>query len=355
MGSQKFYRNHVKPHVPPAAHEGLVRAISEVRSRPRTWRLGRLPTRLLGPRWKRSLDSVDIDITYACNLRCNNCNRSCSQAPTAEHMSLGQVAYFLAESRARGIRWARINLVGGEPTCHPEFLDIVGLVLRHCDEFSPATAVEVFTNGCGEQTKRMLNRLPARVRVDDSAKTGSAQPGHVAFNVAPVDLSRFARTDFANGCWVLQDCGLGVGPYGYYPCGVASGIDRIFGFDLGRKVLPEPGDTMDKELRVFCPLCGQFAAPTRGAGGPVASPTWAGAYERWRREPRRLSRLPEVSRSEPASGRPGRPTAAEDGTGGSPAEGVCGGPAAPPPDGAGAPRPSAALPEHPGAAPHATL
>lgn len=29
----------------------------------------------------------------------------------------------------------------------------------------------------------------------------------------------------------IGSCGMGVTPYGYYPCAVAGGIDRIFGFN----------------------------------------------------------------------------------------------------------------------------
>ena len=64
------------------------------------WRIGPRGTRALGPRYRRSRDRIDIDITWACNLRCDNCNRSCRQAPTDEHMTVGQIQRFL-EPRAR--------------------------------------------------------------------------------------------------------------------------------------------------------------------------------------------------------------------------------------------------------------
>lgn len=49
-----------------------------------------LLTRIFGPQYTRSHRLVEIDITYNCNLRCPNCNRSCSQAPTRKQMTIQQ-------------------------------------------------------------------------------------------------------------------------------------------------------------------------------------------------------------------------------------------------------------------------
>src|SRR5262249_20587376 len=85
------------------------------------WRVQKPVTALLGPQYRRSRDFIEIDITYACNLNCYNCNRSCEQAPTGEHMTVEQVERFVAESVAAGKQWKRIRLLGGEPTVHKNF------------------------------------------------------------------------------------------------------------------------------------------------------------------------------------------------------------------------------------------
>src|SRR5262245_29713970 len=84
-------------------------------------------TRILGVQYSRALRKIEIDITYACNLSCPNCNRSCAQAPTGERMTVEQIDFFLKESIASGIKWDRIRLVGGEPTLHPHFHNIIQL------------------------------------------------------------------------------------------------------------------------------------------------------------------------------------------------------------------------------------
>lgn len=254
------------------------------------------PTSLLGPRHRRSRDLVEIDITYACNLDCFNCDRSCHQAPSGDHMSLGQILYFLDETRLNRIQWRRISVLGGEPTLHPQFQEIMKLILEYCEKYSPHTRVVVVTNGYGDRVNNTLIHLPARVKVRNTAKKSQIQRDFNTFNVAPVDVQEYAGADFSNGCWITEGCGMGVTPYGYYPCAVAGGIDRIFGFDLGRSTLPEPDDDMEQQLRAFCTYCGHFKLPTaQPLVGSVMSPAWSLAYARSRREPVVLSRLPEAA------------------------------------------------------------
>src|SRR5262249_2729701 len=178
------------------------------------WRAGPLPTRLFGPLWRRSRDLVEIDITYACNLKCFNCNRSCEQDPTADRMSLGQIRRFLKESQEREIQWKRIRLLGGEPTSHPEFLEIVNLVIDYRQKFSPRTRIEITTNGYGERANRMLALLPPVVQVINTAKITNLQQEFQTFNVAPIDVAEYQESDFSNGCLVTECCGIGVTPYG---------------------------------------------------------------------------------------------------------------------------------------------
>jgi MoaA/NifB/PqqE/SkfB family radical SAM enzyme len=72
-----------------------------------------------------NLNQIEIDITYECNLKCINCNRSSTQAPIKEGMTLEQIENFVRESVELNKKWKLINLLGGEPSIHKDFLEIV--------------------------------------------------------------------------------------------------------------------------------------------------------------------------------------------------------------------------------------
>ncbi len=242
--------------------------------------------RALGRPYARSRRRVEIDITYRCNLRCPNCNRSVAQAPAAIDMSVAQIKAFIEDSVAADIRWERIRLLGGEPTLHPELSAILTLLetYRHCH--NPSLRIVICTNGNGPQVRKALSALPPKVVIKNTSKN-DRQRLFRPFNLAPRDLRRHRYADFSCGCRIIEDCGLGLTPQGYFHCAIAGGIDRIFGFGLGRRSLPAVDDEMTDLLERFCPLCGHFgfARPTRK---PRISRTWKIGYDRYRRRKARI-------------------------------------------------------------------
>ena len=133
--------------------------------------------------------------------------------------------------------------------------------------------------------------------VDDSAKEGDIQLHFGDFNVAPRDLPAFRRAAYRNGCWVMEGCGMGLTPYGYYPCAVAGGIDRVLGLGLGRLSLPSEEDDMGEVLEALCAWCGRFKTghfvprDLRPAvqGEPMTG-SWLDAYTAWRQSQPELPR-----------------------------------------------------------------
>ncbi len=277
------YRARIASQLPGPLRQGLEKARG-------WWRLARVQrsvTRVLGPRYARSRDRIELDITWACNLRCFNCNRSCEQAPTGEGMCLDQVEAFVADSVARGKQWSRVRVLGGEPTLHPDFLAMLDVLRAWRNQHAPDAILEVVSNGHGEKVLAMLARIPPDVRVENTAKLGPDQPFQ-SFNVAPVDLPAYRHADYANGCAVTSHCGIGLTATGYYPCAVAGGIDRIFELGMGRSELPEDDDDMIDQLDAFCRRCGSFK---RLAEEPVEAPlqshVWREAYAAWAERQRR--------------------------------------------------------------------
>jgi len=237
--------------------------------------------RVLGRPFSRSHRYVEIDITYRCNLRCRNCNRSCTQAPSPTDISVETIDSFVAESIARGIRWERIRLLGGEPTLHPALPVILDRLLGYRAAQNPALRIVLCTNGSGRRVNRVLAALPKSIAVKSTAKS-ERQRLFRPFNRAPVDSRWYRFADYSAGCRILSDCGLGLTPLGYYPCAVAGGIDRVFGFGRGRQHLPEEDDDMRDLTALLCRYCGHFGFlwPTKRQ---KTSPAWQAAYSRYRK------------------------------------------------------------------------
>jgi hypothetical protein len=206
-------------------------------------------------------------------------------------MSLAQIELFVSESISGKIKWDRIRLLGGEPTLHPDFEKILEVILRYRNAFSQDTVIQVTTNGYGRKVEEVLRRIPPDVQVHNTRKIAGANPKFDTFNVAPRDLNKYRRSDFRNACSVASFCGTALSHSGYYPCAVAAGIDRIFGWDLGRQCLPDDSDMMEDVLQKTCSHCGHFK---RNLGStvtePVMSTTWVDAYARYVKQAARLTR-----------------------------------------------------------------
>lgn len=253
----------------------------------RRLRVSRALTRLLGPQYRRSRDRIEIDITYACNLHCYNCNRSVRQAPEALHMPLDTVRRFVDESIAAGKRWKRIRVLGGEPTVHPEFFEILAELRRYRAWHTPCV-IEVVTNGHGDFVNAQIKQIGNDIWIENSAKEGVVQAGFRPFNLAPTDDPHYRGASFKNGCAIIHDCGMGLTPMGYYPCAIAGGIDRITQDGTGRHSLPDDRDDMAEALERFCRLCGRFQDGhyvPKNLREPLTeelvSPTWQRLYADW--------------------------------------------------------------------------
>lgn len=263
-----------------------------LKSRYRKFRIAEKTTRLLGPQYRRSRDSIEIDITYACNLRCMNCNRSITQAPEKTHMPLEMISEFVRDSISKNKRWRKIRILGGEPTLHPQFLEIIQ-ELRSYRKFEPSCAIEVVSNGYGKAVKAVLKKIPTDVSIENSEKNGNVQPAFGPFNLAPVDDPAFRSANYTNGCSIMEECGMGLTPSGYYQCAIAGGIDRLIGKRLGRAALPDDNDDMLDLSRDLCRLCGHFRdghmIPSQLRPPLLDEPisqTWVKIYEDWKQHKR---------------------------------------------------------------------
>lgn len=244
-----------------------------------------------------NLNQIEIDITYECNLKCINCNRSSTQAPIKEGMTLEQIEKFVRESIELNKKWKLINLLGGEPSIHKDFLEIVNLILNeYIVNHSPKTILQVTSNGFGDLVQERLSKLPKHKNliIDyASFKDERIVPYFSPFNDAPIDKPNSKEKEYHKGCWVTSYCGIGLNQLGYYPCGVAGGIDRVFQLNLGVQSLKNVDESIAKYLDTFCRFCGNFTDYEKNYGDfiprnekavltkPITSESWRKAYKKY--------------------------------------------------------------------------
>jgi hypothetical protein len=261
--------NIVKPHKNITARRLLLDFYQFIRSQS-------VMVRFMGRQFQRSQKYLEMDITYKCNLRCANCNRSCAQLPSQIEMPVERVEEFIRESIENQANWERIRILGGEPTLHSRFFDIIDLLINYRKNFNPDVRLVLCTNFFGSMVKDIISRLPKEIIIKSTVKTSSVNLFR-PFNMAPADTWYNRFSDYSCGCRIIEECGIGLTPSGYYVCAVAGGIDRVFGFGLGRETLPSPDDAMVDQMKIFCRLCGHF-----GFAWPVKmekiSPAWRRAY-----------------------------------------------------------------------------
>ena len=235
--------------------------------------------------WKVDKSKIEIELTTRCSLRCYNCSRSIRQAPSDEYMSIEQLTKFVKESIDLNWRWKEIKLMGGEPTLHPDFAEVLDTVYDY-KKIYPDCVVLVITNGYGERVREVLSDMPGWVTVSNRVKTTNVHRFQ-SYNLAPIDIEKFMHANFARGCFIIEDCGLGLNRYGYFCCGPGAGVDRVFGFDIGIKSLSALTDeALRDQLRCLCRYCGHYKYNYKEEWVTTEeiSASWRAAFEKYREQ-----------------------------------------------------------------------
>ncbi len=90
------------------------------------------------------IDNVDYHITDKCNLNCVSCNHFCPLVPKeAEHKSMKQIEKDLRLLSKFRNDIEQITILGGEPTLHPNLVEILYLTRK----LFPENRLHLTTNG----------------------------------------------------------------------------------------------------------------------------------------------------------------------------------------------------------------
>jgi hypothetical protein len=229
---------------------------------------------------------IELEINTACDLACFGCDRF-SDVTTAPNMTVEQVNKFLSESRELDWQWKRVRLLGGEPTLHPQFEQMLRAVVAAM----PDTFVQVLTNGNGKARQYLTLCKELGVSLHAEAKEKGVQPAW--FNntrIAPID--RDPNVGELTPCAIFggHGCGIGLTRHGYFLDGAGASVARVAGIDCGvRELRRVTLRNMLEQAKVLCRLCGHWNPPDGTVTklvtetGQVTGPFWTEAIAGYRK------------------------------------------------------------------------
>ncbi|WP_150266543.1 radical SAM protein [Paenibacillus tepidiphilus] len=224
---------------------------------------------------------LEIDITYLCTLKCHNCNRGISVAPPVkEHnMSVEQIRRFIDQSITSNHPWEQIKLIGGEPTIHPQIDIIIELLYTYKADYNKQLDLRVVSNGTTSFTRNKLDQIQTAypdIIIENSGKVDNFIPGFSLSHIAPRDIYAFKNHRY-RGCWVSEECGIGLNFSGFYCCSIGGSIARLFNHEIAvRNVEDLNFDTLMNMYDKVCSLCGMYhnLKATGVNDETILSPTW---------------------------------------------------------------------------------
>ena len=251
--------------------------------------------------FRTNKNRIDIDITYLCNLKCKGCIRSCGEAPSFECMTVQDIDDFIAESIRQEKKWERINILGGEPTLHPDFLKIIEhLQYGYSDVFNKDVVIQIVSNGKTDESRKLCKIVAEKfsnVKINDNSyKEENKIDFFTPFCDAPIDDEKFKNADFSKACWVASDSGFGLNKNGYFACPNCAGIDRVMKSNLGLKSFKDLTDeNQKKQFNAFCKYCGFFKYYDSNLGNfipreerppfkDIISKSWKEIYEKYNKQ-----------------------------------------------------------------------
>lgn len=224
---------------------------------------------------------LEIDITYLCTLKCFNCNRGISVAPAnkEQNMTVDQIQKFIDQSISCSYPWERIKLIGGEPTVHPQFDDMVKLLYDYKKKHNPTLDLRVTSNGTTKYTMQKLQKVNENypeIIVENSGKENNFISGFSLIHVAPCDMYAYKNHKY-KGCWISEECGIGLNFLGFHSCSVGGSIARLFNYEIAIKNVEDINvDLLMNTYDSLCSLCGMYHNIKVDDNNieTIMSPTW---------------------------------------------------------------------------------
>lgn len=229
--------------------------------------------------------SLEVHITYRCNLRCLHCSNLIEQAPSNETMPPATVAALLADSVRLDYRWERIVLHGGEPTLHPDLDEICEMLAAYKRDHNPACGIYICTNGHGEKVAAGIEVARRHgVGIENSMKGGGQDVYyHHALSSSPADLGE----DYNLGCFQTSKCGIAYTMRGFYECSPAASAWRLFGYaPMATRLEDVTEERLAAGFAEHCKHCGYSRINSGANVNAPYSETWKAAIDAYKNRKR---------------------------------------------------------------------
>lgn len=214
-------------------------------------------------------ESVDLNITYRCNLKCNNCDRCCYIEHPYPDITLERVREFCGQLPEKILS---VVVVGGEPTLHPRLHEILDILI------ATGKQIVVYTNG-------LIPFLHGTVERYGQKTPRREQDIFFSHQVAPVDIN--GELYWTKPCYVSDYCGWGYDFEGWFPCGCGAMISKIFDLNVSvatfEQMTPE---AIKKQRNAICRYCGYYLKRDANSGPDshgkqITSPSWEKALKKY--------------------------------------------------------------------------
>ncbi len=96
--------------------------------------------------------NLELYLNFRCNQRCFMCFNTDDFRSKNKDLNLSDVASYLLKSRKKGFNW--LSIIGGEPTIHPEILNLVAFA-KKCGYRD----IMIFSNGQRYADMEFVRRL----------------------------------------------------------------------------------------------------------------------------------------------------------------------------------------------------
>lgn len=189
----------------------------------------------------RSMQIIQVDVTNVCDRACSNCTRFCG------HYRPDRLYFMDPDYYEKAIMTLRdfdgvIGMIGGEPTLHPHFEELCGILKRHV----PDREKRGLWSNMGGKYQQHYDLIQDTFGYFNLNDHSSNPITHTPILVASEDLMRDRRMteqewrEYTDKCWVQMTWSATITPKGAYFCEVAGMLDYLFEGSIGWSIDENP-------------------------------------------------------------------------------------------------------------------